>query len=276
MLRRSIRRKNVRRVLAVFCAAGLLGFSSPVPVFSQNRLPFLEQCLDLTQERFAVTGPDGEGLYHSDDGTRFFPADVTPFAPMDRETRDSTGPKGRAFAVGLGPPNRWDLVPAWIVVEVGEEVSLLQADMLAEGRALFMPDYSNEACAGFLRAQEQTAQAGRSGLWGENGAGFLFAAQMPDLIETAAGDYGIVHGPIVSLGKTRSTRYLNFGNYWKKDFTVTMDAAAETALQDVLGRSGKRVETLAGQEVEVRGIIQIWDGPHIELRHPAQLFVLED
>ncbi|WP_299818111.1 hypothetical protein [uncultured Roseibium sp.] len=178
-------------------------------------------------------------------------------------------------AVASGPENRWGLTPAWIVLRDGDAGELVQAVRLMEGAAVYAPDQEDSACAGLLRLAETAARREQRGLWGDKTAAPVYSAARPGQLEEETGNYVIVKGRVVSLGKTESTRYLNFGKYWKTDFTVTLKASDEAIFDAALGRSGWQVEKLAGKFVELRGFVQVRDGPHMALRHPEQLVVLE-
>jgi hypothetical protein len=177
--------------------------------------------------------------------------------------------------------DRWERIPAWIVSGDGNskragDARLWQEIVLERGEAVFAPERAGADCAAALRRAEGKARRAGLGIWRDKGAGLIFSAARPRSFEDAAGRYVIVRGRIVSLGKTRSTRYLNFGKYWKTDVTGTLKSADEEAFNAVLGRSGRSLDGLSGAFVELRGIVENRDGPHIALRHPEQLVVLDD
>ncbi|PVB61156.1 hypothetical protein DCO57_13070 [Labrenzia sp. 011] len=239
-----------------------------------------ETCVPADAVPVKIEGPAEEGVYVDPAGQRYFASDLYfPASGPDPEeeaadvTAADAGPV--LEAVPLGPPNRWGLIPAWIVVRNGDEGQMLQAARLMDGAAVFAPERADSACAGLLRLAETAARREQRGLWGDKTAAPVYSAARPGLLEEKTGDYVIVRGRVVSLGKTESTRYLNFGKYWKTDFTVTLKTSDEAIFDATLGRSGRPVADLAGKFVELRGFIQTRDGPHMALRHPEQLVVLE-
>ena len=172
--------------------------------------------------------------------------------------------------------NRWGLVPALFVAREGDETRLLQVRELELGQAVFAPEWISGSCADLMRAAERRGQEARLGVWADpDGHSAVYSADAPEQLSERTGEYALVRGRIVSLGKTSRTRYLNFGKYWKTDVTATLDAEAEIVFDTALERTGWRVADLAGKLVEVRGIVEERDGPHIFLRHPEQLVVLE-
>jgi len=235
-----------------------------------------------------ATAPDGgvavsflpdENLFLAEDGSRYLAAELRfPDPPVDRSPPglgDKSTQHEQLTAVALGPANRWDLVPAWIVASRKGEPFLWQAWMLEEGGAVFAPEHGTADCARMLRLAEGRARRAGKGHWRQDGAAKVYSTAQPETFGPAAGRYVIARGRIVSLGKTRSTRYLNFGNYWKTDVTAIVTSADEDLFDAALGGAGTTLDALAGRFVELRGMLELKDGPLIALRHPEQLVVLD-
>ncbi len=177
-----------------------------------------------------------------------------------------------AFAHPSGTANRWGIIPAWITQKDGNRQVLLQERWMRAGQALAAPETGNLSCLARLKTAEQSARRAGLGRWGSAGT---HDSRRPVSLEKAAGQYVIVEGRVVSLGKTRRTRYLNFGRYWKRDLTVTIKTADEAAFDQVLTGWGLTVADLEGVAVRVRGYVGVKDGPHMVLEHPGQLDVIE-
>ncbi len=145
----------------------------------------------------------------------------------------------------------------------------LQQAMLAAGlaRAYSFPD--NSACAGELLAVEARARADRLGIWDDPFYAVRDAAR-PDRILERAGFFELVEGRVLLADKAGATIYLNFGRYWKEDFTVTIDKAA----QKRFAVAGFDPLALDGALVRVRGWIEDRDGPRMAVTHPEQIEVL--
>jgi hypothetical protein len=81
----------------------------------------------------------------------------------------------------------------------------------------------------------------------------------------------LVRGRVRAVARAQEFVYLNFGEDWRRDFTV------RAAARDAAGfaRQGLDLEQLAGQEVLVRGPLFEANGPMIELVHPAQIEVMQ-
>ncbi|MEP3431503.1 MAG: hypothetical protein ABJN98_22665 [Roseibium sp.] len=248
---------------------GLSGLTS----IADEDLGALQTCVPADADWIDVASAGADGLFQSPSGDMFYPVDISEKSGRDIFAMEH---KNHDFAAtALGAANRWGLRPAWIRVNSGEDISLLQAKALQEGQVIFAPDVAEGACAAALYQSERIARTAERGIWRDGKPDLIYATTSPQALEAAAGRYVIARGRIVSLGKTRRTRYLNFGTYWKQDFTVTVKATDVEAVEAALASSGWRFDELAGQAVEIRGIVQIWDGPHIELLHPEQLVVLD-
>ena len=145
----------------------------------------------------------------------------------------------------------------------------LQQAMLAAGlaRAYSFPD--NSACAGELLAAEARARADRLGIW-DNPFYAVRDAARPDRILDRAGFFELVEGRVLLADKSGATVYLNFGRYWKEDFTVTIDKAA----QKRFAAAGFDPLALDGALVRVRGWVEDRDGPRMAVTHPEQIEVL--
>lgn len=227
-----------------------------------------------------VTYDASENLFLAADGSRYLATDLRNSGQEAGHPEPAAGDaplrQGHLVAVPLGPPDRWGLVPAWIVEMRAGQAILWQAQKLEDGRAVFAPDHGKGACARALRAAESRARQAGRGIWARDGQGRIHSTALPESFKSASGRYIIARGRIVSLGKTSRTRYLNFGKYWKTDVTGQLTVADEDVFNAALGSAGWSLDALAGRFVEMRGIVEQKDGPLITLRHPEQLVVLED
>jgi hypothetical protein len=240
----------------------------------------LEACLGQDPQTVLVTYQPGDGTFATASGKVFFASDL--HVPQ-QGAGQLPGPTGEGEssgaileAVQIGPENRWGEAPAWILTGTAETRRFLQAWQLEQGLAFFAPVHAENHCADALRKAEELARHARAGAWGRAEPRLILPANAPEQFAQMAGRYVIARGRVVSLGKTRDTRYLNFGKYWKTDFTVTLNSADEEAFNAALGRSGRTLDTLAGELVELRGFVQDRDGPLMALRYPEQLVVLDE
>ncbi|MCY1704557.1 thermonuclease family protein [Pannonibacter sp. SL95] len=167
----------------------------------------------------------------------------------------------------LGQADRWGrrTVLGWS----GEGEALVQQSLVSEGLAAVWGEGVPDGCAEALLTAESAARAQRNGLWGgfAAGAGLRFTAARPEVLQSRAGRFAIVEGRVESLGKTRDTRYLNFGRHWATDFTVTFNSSIEGQL----AAAGFDLARIDGSRVRVRGVVLMKNGPHIEVTDPAQI-----
>ncbi|MEJ8474857.1 hypothetical protein [Roseibium algae] len=259
----------------------LLATSASLPAKSYELPPNLADhpCLAnvLLKEAVPVGLPTERGLFPGPGGAFYIPADIqisnlTP-ASLKQSSTEQT-----LTALPAGEPDRWGHISAWIVTSSAktssnEAASLLQDNLIAEGGAIAAPRDSNPACSAHLLEAEELPRTKRQGLWGQRQ---IYATMTPNRIAEAVGTYAIAEGRIVSLGKTASTRYLNFGRHWKTDFTATLSASSEALFQLMLEGSGVSLDDLAERTVRLRGVIEIHDGPLMRLTHPGQLAVIGD
>ena len=83
------------------------------------------------------------------------------------------------------------------------------------------------------------------------------------------GDYVLVRGRVREVARRQEFLYLNFGEDWRRDFTVR----AETRDLRRLAAAGLDLAGLAGRNILVRGYLFEAAGPMIEVTHPAQIEV---
>ncbi len=179
-------------------------------------------------------------------------------------------------AIAAGPENRWGERPAWVLFQTNGRWTLLQEQILREGHGLFAPEHGRDACAAALWMAERKGEAAANGLWSSGKTSPVKDTREPGSFEGSAGDYVIARGPVVSLGKTRRTRYLNFGTYWKADVTATIANSEDELFSDKLQADGASFAGLAGTNVEIRGFVQMRDGPLLELVHPDQFHLVAE
>ncbi len=121
-------------------------------------------------------------------------------------------------------------------------------------------------CSEHLLAIEKKARQARLGLW-EYPAYQLQNANSLHLSDKVS-TYQLVRGTILSISRNpKRISYLNFGNYWKEDFTVTLSARS----LKIWEQQGHSLDELQGQTVYVRGWIENRDGALIRIKHPQQL-----
>lgn len=144
-----------------------------------------------------------------------------------------------------------------------------QEEMLMAGMARVYSFPDNRACLLELFAAEAKARAMKLGIWGDPEYS-VRRADRPEVLLDRAGHYELVEGRVLLAAEAGALVYLNFGRRWKEDFTVVIDARS----RKLFAESGLDPLVLGGALVRVRGWIDDYDGPRIEVTHPEQIEVL--
>ncbi len=172
---------------------------------------------------------------------------------------DLTGP---VAVLSADVPDRYGRVVGDLVLkDTGESARM---ELIKNGLAFVDPAVMSGACLQALFAAERSAEAARRGVWADHP---VISAESPALAE-ATGRMVIVDGTVKTIGETRQTIYLNFGERYRTDFTVIVRKRDARGWGDALG-------ALKGRRVRVRGLLEAWNGGLIRVEHPAQIDALE-
>jgi endonuclease YncB( thermonuclease family) len=179
--------------------------------------------------------------------------------------------QGRHVALRLpGPgPDRYGRLVAHAFVQTASDDVLVQGRLLAAGQALVSPVPLAAGCRAYLRDAERDARARRLGLWGDPYY-VVRAARNADDVLAEQGRFALVEGKVATARESGGIIYLNFGERWSEDFTVTILRRN----QHMFAGAGLRPLALAGLEVEVRGWIEDRGGPVIEVARPEQIEII--
>jgi endonuclease YncB( thermonuclease family) len=144
----------------------------------------------------------------------------------------------------------------------------VQGRLLELGLARVYSFADNRALVAEMLVLEGAARRARRGIWGLS----YYAVRRP---QEAAGDVGsfqVVEGIVVSASVVRGRAYLNFGADWRQDFTVSLAPPVRRRFE----AEGIDPTAYQGQRLRVRGWLESWNGPMIEVTHPDQIEVLEE
>ena len=148
--------------------------------------------------------------------------------------------------------------------EVWVQEAMLEAGL---ARVYSFPD--NRSCLAELYAAEGRGRVEGRGMW-RHPEYALRRADRPELLLDREGEYELVEGRVLTAARAGSMVYLNFGRYWREDFTVVIAPAGQRAFE----QAGIDPLALEDQLIRVRGWIEIHDGPRVEVTHPEQIEVL--
>lgn len=161
--------------------------------------------------------------------------------------------------LGDDEPDRWGRLRAGIVLS--PETSRLDLAHALVARGVAVVDSGAETlCDGSLLLREEQARRSRRGLWRDEDA-LPLAAEDSAALLARAGRFTIVEGEVRSVGERERRTYLDFGRSWDGGFTVIIPARLWSKVQ----AAGMEADTLKGRRIRVRGIMQEWRGPAIEL-----------
>lgn len=183
-------------------------------------------------------------------------------ARLVREALETAGPAAVAvFAVGSA--DRWGRVP--VLAVAGPMV--LNAVLLREGLAPFVPGDLPIACARTLLAAEDDARRAGRGIWSAAGQAPFVDASAPDAILARSGLLTVVEGRVVGLGQSRTRIYLNFGTVRSQDFAVSILKRNLRKFE----ASGMTWTSWEGRRIRVRGVVVPAGGPLIEVSAPESI-----
>lgn len=145
----------------------------------------------------------------------------------------------------------------------------VQGAMLEAGLARVYSFPDNRNCLAELYAAEGRGRAERLGVWRDAYYAVRDAAR-PETILERLGGYELVEGRVLNADMVGNRAYLNFGRYWKEDFTVVIESGGLRLFE----RAGVNPLALEDQLVRVRGWIDSHDGPRMLITHPEQIEIL--
>jgi micrococcal nuclease len=154
----------------------------------------------------------------------------------------------------------WAGQTAWAMIKNGQV--WLQGALIANGLAMARPTPANPELAEKMYTLEDQARQAKSGIWADTSAHRLVEASN-DI--QPLDRFAVVEGTVKTVAIIRNVTYLNFGDDYRKDFTIGIPSTQRQAL----ARSGIDLFKLQGQKVRVRGWLRLYNGPYIELEHPV-------
>ena len=148
----------------------------------------------------------------------------------------------------------------------------LQGKLLQTGSALLNGSSENlsQDCLTIMRRAEHAAISSKAGLWAQEDA--LFNANQVAELATRTGYFTVVEGNVVSIGDRKRRLYLNFGQNWSQDFTLSVVKKGKGAFKGSLNL----LKGLKGKTIRVRGILEQRQGPLIRLFDEAQIEVIDE
>ncbi|HET8728601.1 MAG TPA: thermonuclease family protein [Alphaproteobacteria bacterium] len=143
----------------------------------------------------------------------------------------------------------------------------VQGAMLAAGMARVYSFPDNRPAVSEMLAIERASRAARRGIWADPFYAVRRPAETHGLVDT----FQVVEGRVLDAAEVRGRIYLNFGQNWREDFTVTIAPGDRRTFEE----AGLEPAGWTGRRIRVRGWIGEYNGPVIDATHPEQVELLE-
>ena len=141
----------------------------------------------------------------------------------------------------------------------------LQGRLLGLGQALAYPTGEKSPCWQAVVDAEAKFTAKRRIYW--RAQGVEYRASELDLLSKKTGNFVIVNGVVRSIGDRKRRIYLNFGENWAQDFTVSVEKQGVGRFKGSLDF----LKTLTNKQVQVRGVLEFNRGPLIRVIDEIQV-----
>jgi endonuclease YncB( thermonuclease family) len=142
----------------------------------------------------------------------------------------------------------------------------LADELLRLGHARVFTQPGDAERAPEMLTLEAEARAARRGLW----ALAAYAVRGDEEAGRFTESFQLVEGRVLKAASARDMFYLNFGQDYRRDFTIGLDRAALRAFR----RAGRDPASLEGKRIRVRGWVLWRGGPYIGATHPEQVEVI--
>jgi len=179
---------------------------------------------------------------------------------------------GRAAVLKFGGAreDRHRRILAHVFVITDEGPVWAQGRMLERGLARVYSFADNRACVAEMLERERAARAGNLGIWAEPHYAVRDAGT-EEALESLEGTFQLVEGRVEDVAIVGERVYLNFGQDYRHDFTISIDPRDARRFAE----RGKVLRDVKSRRVRVRGWIAVINGPMIEATHPEQIEILD-
>ena len=212
---------------------------------------------------------DGSTLLLDDGETVRLAGIETPAARLAAEAREALAAlvEGRRVGLALGDAgrDRYGRLRAHLVRS--DDGAWVQGTLLAAGLARVHCLVDDRRAVAAMLAIERRARAGRLGIWSEP----QYRVRAATEADAGLHSFQLVEGRVRAAAVVRGRGYLNFGDDWREDFTVSIGPRDRRRFE----ADGIEIEDYEGRLVRVRGWVDSFNGPMIEATHPEQIEVLE-
>ena len=144
----------------------------------------------------------------------------------------------------------------------------IQGELLRRGLARVYSFRDNRRCIDDMLALEREARRARRGIWRLG----YYTVRSLDEAARFVGSFQLIEGRVRDVATVRNRAYLNFGEDWRTDFTISIAPRDRRRfLADGVDPAGYQ-----GRRVRVRGWLKSYNGPLVDVTHPEQIEILND
>ena len=143
----------------------------------------------------------------------------------------------------------------------------VQARLVEQGWARVASDEDHLDGLEALLILEDSARGASRGLW----ADWRYRVMDPVAAAKAPEGFHLIEGTVTDVATVGAWTYLNFGEDWRTDFTVSIHRRDRRRMVAGLGD----LDALAGRQVRARGWMRHFNGPLVEATYPQQIQVLD-
>ena len=147
----------------------------------------------------------------------------------------------------------------------------VQGEMIDRGHGRVWSLASGRTCVAALTAREAEAREAQAGLWRFDFSRVRRATPAQEIAKLK-NTFAIIEGKVLKVEQVGARTYLNFEEDWRRDFTATVP---QRAVKLFVGAGGD-LASLQGMQVRVRGWVETFNGPMIEITHPEQIERLDE
>jgi micrococcal nuclease len=142
----------------------------------------------------------------------------------------------------------------------------IQGEMLLKGMARVYSFPDNRALIAKMLALEQKARTQNRGIWRHR----FYKIRRAEDAGRFINSFQLIEGRVLKVATPRKRAYINFGDDWRSDFTISIKRRHLRLFQS----AGFSLQSLPGKRIRVRGWVKKWNGPLIEATHPEQIEIL--
>ena len=162
-----------------------------------------------------------------------------------------------------------DTAEIYMVDNTARKPIHLQKELLLGGWAIAYPDHvSSQNFKDFL-SFEREARKKKRGIWAQQDI-LLSSAAVEKSPKEYKYSFRIIEGTVRAATEKKKYIYVNFGDDWKTDFTLRFDKKAQKRMRNA------EILNLLGKKLQVRGWLDEYYGPMMDISYIEQIEVLDD